>query len=110
MDLYSPLLALALGAATAAVLLSVAARVRTWWGDGERGRSWRRAARRWGLYLGLTGVVFGLASGASHVLLGHRPGSPAALGFVAFWGAHPAWVIALFLGVASLVLSRKTST
>lgn len=108
MDLYSPLLAIAMVAAIPAALLCASTWLRTWWSADERGRTRRLAALRSSRYLGLAGVVLVLVSGLSHVLMGHRPGSASALGTVAFLGEHPAWVIVLFLSVAASVFSRDS--
>jgi hypothetical protein len=108
MDLYSPLLAIAMVAAIPAALLCASTRVRAWWGADEKGRARRLAALRSSRYLGMAGVVLALTSGLSHVLMGHRPGSTSALAPIAFLGAHPAWVAVLFLSVATLVFSRDS--
>ncbi len=108
MDLYSPLLAIAMVAALPAVLLCASTWIRPWWDTDEKGRARRLVARRLSRYLGLIGVVLVLASGLSHILMGHRPGSTSALAPIAFLDAHPAWVFVLFLSVAALVLSRDS--
>ncbi len=108
MDLYSPLLVMAMVAAVPAALLGVLAWVPTWWSADEKGRARRLVALRSSRYLGLAGVVLVLASGLSHVLMGHQPGSASDLGPIAFLGAHPALAFVLFLGVAALVFSRDS--
>jgi len=62
---------------------------------------WRRAA----VLAGITSWVMAGISIAVHVAYGHRPGTPDALCPVDFVSIHPAYLLALALGGAGVVLS-----
>jgi hypothetical protein len=93
-SLYSFTLLLALVAAGGGLLLAAAA-----FGMGPR------AARlaRWSAW---TALAAGAVSLGVHLAFGHAPGSPEALGPVAFVSIHPAYLAVAGLAAAGLVLAR----
>jgi hypothetical protein len=98
-DLYSLLLALAIGTAVAAVSLGAAMR---WTSRAEHVRPLGRGARM----ASIAALGFGAASAAWHVTTGHRPGTADALGAVDFILAHRALPIVAALAVGGLALAR----
>jgi hypothetical protein len=62
---------------------------------------------RVGLWAGIAALVLVAIAAASHVLLGHAPGSASALGLVAFLGEHPALWSTAAAGAAGLLLSIR---
>ncbi len=97
-DPYSPILAAACVAAALAVAAGVANRLR--WRRDTRGLSrLGRAAAGVSLALDLLGAL-------AHLLLGHRPGTPAALDALAFAAAHPAFLVVALTALLALWLCR----
>ena len=91
MDVYSPMLALAIVAALVS-LVSMLVR-----------------KRRIGLSAGVVAVLAVAVATVSHVGVGHPPGSASALGFAAFLREHPAvWATAAVavIGLAGGTLRR----
>lgn len=77
------------------------------------GLLWRRRSRRLGAVAwiaGLAALTFGCLSLIVHLAFGHRPGSADALGPVAFFEVHPAYVAVFAIGAcAAAVGSRSRS-
>lgn len=79
---------------------------------GALGLLWRRRSvlrRRSGAVAricGLAALTFGLLSLAVHLAFGHRPGTAEALGPVAFFEAHPAFLVVFAAGVVAVVAGR----
>ena len=89
-DVYSPALAVAIGAS--AVSLAAALLTRRF---------------RVGLWASLVAIVMVSVAVASHVRVGHSAGSASALGFLAFIRAHPAIAITTGAAVVALLLLER---
>ena len=55
---------------------------------------------------GLSALAFGLLSVAVHFAFGHRPGTAEALGPMAFFAVHPAFLVVFALAVVAVAASR----
>ena len=77
---------------------------------GALGLLWRRRSRRLGAVAwiaGLTAMAFGLLSLTVHLAFGHRPGTTEVLGLVAFFEAHPAYLIVFVIVRLAAVAGRR---
>jgi hypothetical protein len=94
-DFYSLLLAAAIalvGAALGAGALFRLGALRWRWRDVVRNAA-------------LAGLAFGLAAALIHLQIGHRPGTPAELGWSEFFAEHPALAAVAVAGLLALWLS-----
>ena len=94
-DFYSLFLAAAIalvgGALGAAALFRI----------GALGWRWRGAVRK----AALAGLALGVGAALVHLRMGHRPGSPAELGWNDFFAEHPALVVVAVAGLLAVWLS-----
>ena len=89
-DLYSPALAVAIGAS----VISLAVALLT-----------RRS--RLAVLSGVVAIIAVGVAATSHVLLGHAPGTASALGFVAFLGEHRALWVTLAVAIVAVIFARR---
>ena len=89
MDVYSPLLALAIVAVVVSLVSTVVRRPRV------------------GVPAGIVALLAVTIAAVSHVVVGHPPGSASALGFAAFLREHPAVWVTAATATAGLVLSLR---
>ena len=103
MDIYSVTLALALAAAVAAVGLAG----HCWLASVGVLRSLLRiSSRRVARRAAIAALGLSFLSAASHLAIGHRPGSASELAPAAFAMEHPAFVIVVALAVGAFSLLR----
>lgn len=103
MDLYSVTLGLALAAAGVSLAAALAARLAISPAKARAGRRvsrWARAGAVASLLLGTFSLVF-------HLLTGHRPGTPEAMGPAELVLEHPSFVLVFALAVVVLVWLRR---
>ncbi len=94
MDLYSVALSVSLVAAVASLGLALVGR-------------FAPKLRSFALGAAFAALAFVSVSMSIHLVAGHRPGSPTALGPGAYFREHPAFVITAAVAMAALVLLRR---
>ncbi len=67
---------------------------------------WRGLASSWAVRAAWTALAAGLLSLTVHVVFGHRPGTPEALGVAPFVAVHPAYLGVVASALAGLGLAR----
>jgi hypothetical protein len=99
MDIYSITLAASIAALGIAVAAAVIARFR-------QNHLVLHVVAKVGAALAL---VLGVASGVTHLLVDHRPGTPAALGWTDFMLEHPVLAVVGIVGVLIFLLQRRNT-
>ena len=97
-DPYSPLLALAMVAATVGAAILVA----------QFSTNKMVNAKRYARVSGCIGLAFALAAGILHIGVVHAPSTPDAMGIVEFVAEHPSLIVVFAVALALLLWSLMT--